>query len=173
MKRSLLPALATAVALSATAAGAHSQPQEIERVAGRVTLLRDEWGTPHVYAAREADGYFGWGYAMAEDRLHNLLWRYIAAEGRLSETFGPAAPARYLGALDFPASNLEADAVHLRFMAPEHGRAGYSRLEPQLRANYAAFAAGIERFMANHPDRVPEWAPKRIDPVGQAVAHAG
>lgn len=137
---------------------------KIERVDGRVTLLRDEWGTPHVYAQREEDGYFGWGYAMAQDRLLNLLWRYVAAQGRLAETFGADLPARYLGALDFPASNLEADAVHLRFMTPENGAAGFKRLDPQLRANYSAFARGIERFMADYPAKVPEWAPKKIEP---------
>ena len=136
----------------------------IERAAGKVTLIRDEWGTPHVFAKREEDGYFGWGYAMAQDRLPNLLWRYIAAKGRLAETFGADLPARYLGALDFPASNLEADAVHLRFMTPENGVAGFKRLDPQLRANYSAFAAGIERFMADNPAKVPAWAPKKIEP---------
>ncbi len=32
-----------------------------EGVAGKAVLYRDRWGVPHVYAAREEDGYFGLG----------------------------------------------------------------------------------------------------------------
>jgi len=34
-----------------------------------VELLRDSWGTPHIFATTETDGFFGLGYAAAEDRL--------------------------------------------------------------------------------------------------------
>ena len=51
------PAL-SADALSAAAAA--------EGVAGKAVLYRDLWGVPHVYAAREEDGYFGLGWAQAE-----------------------------------------------------------------------------------------------------------
>ena len=44
-----------------------------EAVAGRAVLYRDVWGVPHVYAAREEDGYFGLGYAQAEDQVERLL----------------------------------------------------------------------------------------------------
>ena len=36
---------------------------------GRVDLLRDRWGTPHVFAATDAGALYGLGYATAEDRL--------------------------------------------------------------------------------------------------------
>ena len=32
-----------------------------------VEILRDSWGTPHIFAAAEADGFFGLGYAAAEE----------------------------------------------------------------------------------------------------------
>jgi hypothetical protein len=37
--------------------------------AAEVEILRDPWGIPHVFAAAESDGFFGLGYAAAEDRL--------------------------------------------------------------------------------------------------------
>jgi penicillin amidase len=42
-------------------------PLELKQ--GQVTMFRDRWGMAHLYAAREEDGFFGLGYATAEDRL--------------------------------------------------------------------------------------------------------
>jgi acyl-homoserine lactone acylase PvdQ len=28
-----------------------------------VTIYRDDWGVPHIYAAREEEGFYGLGYA--------------------------------------------------------------------------------------------------------------
>ena len=36
-------------------------PRRRRAVAGKAVLYRDQWGVPHVYAAREEDGYFGLG----------------------------------------------------------------------------------------------------------------
>src|SRR5882762_1114279 len=44
---------------------------------GTVTVYRDDWGVPHVYASREEDGFYGLGYAQAEDRLEGILRRYL------------------------------------------------------------------------------------------------
>jgi hypothetical protein len=49
-----------------------------------VELLRDSWGTPHVFAASEADGFFGLGYAAAEDRLLQMELIRRKAAGRLA-----------------------------------------------------------------------------------------
>jgi acyl-homoserine lactone acylase PvdQ len=37
-----------------------------------VTIYRDNWGVPHIYAEREEDGFYGLGYAQAQDRLPGL-----------------------------------------------------------------------------------------------------
>jgi len=41
----------------------------IAAAAPTVELLRDSWGTPHIFATTETDGFFGLGYAAAEDRF--------------------------------------------------------------------------------------------------------
>jgi len=41
----------------------------ITDAAPTVELLRDPWGTPHIFATTEIDGFFGLGYAAAQDRL--------------------------------------------------------------------------------------------------------
>jgi len=55
----------------------------------RATIIRDEYGVPHVFADTKADLAFGAGYAMAQDRLWQADVLRRAATGRLAE-FGLA-----------------------------------------------------------------------------------
>jgi penicillin amidase len=67
--------------------------QESQRVAGlqgRVSIGRDRWGIPHVQADSDADLFFGFGYATAQDRLFQLDFLRRKAYGRLAEILGPA-----------------------------------------------------------------------------------
>src|ERR1039458_7816945 len=55
-----------------------------------VSVQRDEFGVPHIFADDEVDAYRALGYAQAEDRLFQLdLMRHVAS-GRLAEWFGPS-----------------------------------------------------------------------------------
>ena len=38
-----------------------------------LTLIRDEWGVPHIYAESEDAGYYGLGYAQAQDQGERVL----------------------------------------------------------------------------------------------------
>ena len=40
----------------------------IPRPQRTIELLRDHWGTPHVFADTDADAFYGLGYAAAQDR---------------------------------------------------------------------------------------------------------
>src|SRR5690348_15043049 len=55
------------------AAEADSTTLPATPAAGEVTIYRDDWGVPHIYARREADGYFGLGYAQAQDQVGFIL----------------------------------------------------------------------------------------------------
>src|SRR5512138_3017289 len=66
-------------------------PQEINRYkaqAQRVTIIRDDWGIPHIYGKTDADAVFGLLYAQAEDDFNRVETNYINAMGRLAETEG-------------------------------------------------------------------------------------
>src|SRR3954451_1006618 len=48
------------------------QPADVERTyspRGDVTIVRDNYGVPHIYGATRSGAEFGIGYATAEDRL--------------------------------------------------------------------------------------------------------
>ena len=55
-----------------------------------VTIYRDQFGVPHIFATTEEGVTFGMGYAQAEDRLEELLKQYRRCTGTMAETFGPS-----------------------------------------------------------------------------------
>ncbi len=80
--------------LAARARAALAQTSGTIRVAGLqkpVTVLRDSWGIPHIYAETQADLFFGQGFVAAQDRLWQLeMWRR-AGVGELAAVMGPQA----------------------------------------------------------------------------------
>src|ERR1700684_2614018 len=64
-------------------ARAENSPQK-----GSVTIYRDTWGVPHIYAQTPAEGAYGLGYAQAEDRLDDIYKNFRTGLGRSAEAFG-------------------------------------------------------------------------------------
>jgi penicillin amidase len=56
-----------------------------------IEVLRDTMGIPHVYAANDADAYYGSGYMQAFDRLFQMDLARRRALGTRAEIFGPDA----------------------------------------------------------------------------------
>lgn len=64
---------------------------EVPGLRAEVTVLRDRYGIPQVYAETSADLFFAQGYVQAQDRFWQMdAWRHITA-GRLSELLGKDA----------------------------------------------------------------------------------
>lgn len=114
--------------------------------AARVEILRDEYGVPHIFAPTADAAAFGSGYAQAEDRLEELLRNYRKAEGTMAEAFGKT----------WVFQDYRQRVWRHREIAEEH----YHELDPKLRAICEAFQAGVKKFMRDHPEQVPAWAPK-------------
>ena len=114
--------------------------------AEKVTILRDEFGIPHIFADTPAGAAFGSGYAQAEDRLEEMMRNYRKAEGTMAEAFGE--------------SWFRHDYVQRVFRHRQVAEQHYQELDPRLRATIEAFQAGVRKFMQEHPDQVPAWAPK-------------
>jgi acyl-homoserine lactone acylase PvdQ len=112
----------------------------------RVEILRDEYGVPHIFATTAAGAAFGSGFAQAEDRLEEMLRNYRKAEGTMAEAFGK----------EYLFHDYRQRVWRHRRVAEEH----YKDLDPKLRAICEAFQAGVKKFMREHPEQVPSWAPK-------------
>ncbi|MDZ7880773.1 MAG: penicillin acylase family protein [Saprospiraceae bacterium] len=66
-------------------------PIELNRCAHQakqVTIIRDNWGIPHIYGKTDADAVFGLLYAQCEDDFPRIEMNYIEKLGRLSEIQG-------------------------------------------------------------------------------------
>ncbi len=61
---------------------------------GKVELLRDRWGTPHVFAETDAGAMYGLGYATAEDRGFQMSYTLRIMQGRLAELIGDVKKVR-------------------------------------------------------------------------------
>ncbi len=58
---------------------------------GPVTVLYDDRGVPHIFAANTLDAYRALGYVVARDRLFQIEMQTRAGGGTLTELVGPAA----------------------------------------------------------------------------------
>ena len=56
--------------------------------ANNITIIRDNYGIPHVYGKTDADAVFGLLYAQCEDDFKRVELNYIEKLGRLSEVNG-------------------------------------------------------------------------------------
>ena len=110
-------------------------------VAGEVTVAFDALGEPHIRAASEEDALVVQGYVTAQDRLWQMdaLRRYSA--GDLAEILGPS----------FLETDRESRRLRLRRVAEQ----AYLNLPSADRAALAAYARGVNAFLATHRNNLP------------------
>ena len=60
----------------------------ISNVLDSVTVLKDQWGIPHIEAKNQHDAIFTYGYTIAKDRLFQMDLQRRLARGELSEILG-------------------------------------------------------------------------------------
>jgi acyl-homoserine-lactone acylase len=111
-----------------------------------VTLYRDNFGIPNIFATTDEGAVFGMGYAQAEDRLEELLKQYRRCEGTMAEVFGP--------------EHLRDDFRQRLWRHRAVAEANYPQLPAKVRSILEAYQAGIKQYMKDHPKEVPSWAPE-------------
>ena len=116
-----------------------------------VTVYRDDWGVPHIYAETLPGAAFAAGYSQAEDRLEQLLQNYRLAAGTLAEIAGP--------------SLVDQDYRSRVWQHEEIGREHYNQMDPKLKASCAAFIEGVQKYMDERPAEVPKSAPRSSNPI--------
>ena len=55
----------------------------------QVRIARDEYGVPHIYADDIYGLYYGYGYAIAQDRLFQLEMARRSTQGTVAAALGP------------------------------------------------------------------------------------
>jgi penicillin amidase len=55
---------------------------------GKIEILRDQWGIPHVFSETDAGALYGLGYFTAEERGFQMTYGLRIIQGRLAEVIG-------------------------------------------------------------------------------------
>ncbi|MCB0838742.1 MAG: penicillin acylase family protein, partial [Bacteroidetes bacterium] len=110
--------------------------------ADRITIIRDDFGVPHVYGKTDADAVFGILYAQCEDDFARVERNYIWAIGRLAEVEGEEA--------------LYSDLRARLFMTKEEAIEHYNNSPDWLKKLCDAYADGINYYLYTHPEVKPQ-----------------
>ena len=117
--------------------------------ADNITIIRDQFGVPHIYGKTDADAVFGMLYAQCEDDFNRVEQNYIWATGRLAEVEGEEA--------------LYSDLRARLFMTEEEAREEYRNSPEWLKELCVAFADGINYYLHTHPEVKPRLL-ERFEP---------
>ncbi len=104
-----------------------------------VEIVRDVRGVPHVYAASDQGAYFGAGYATAEARLSQILWKRLVITGTVARHFGRGANDELL----------ESDRKARLYGWARKAAETFALLEPEIASLYTAYAEGVNAFMTS------------------------
>lgn len=124
-----------------------SQPfskEEVERwekQAKNVTIIRDNWGIPHIYGKSDADAVFGLLYAQCEDDFKRVEMNYIEKLGRMAEVKG--------------VSELYNDLLIKLVIDSADAVKDYNNSPAWLKKLCNAFADGINYYLHKNPGTKP------------------
>jgi len=119
---------------------------------GKIELLRDRWGVPHVFAETDPGAMFGLGYACAEDRAFGMYYNLRIIQGRLAELIGDqkVGVTRRLpqGKNSALRNDIKMRTVGYYRAAQEVAR----NLDPESRTLLQAYSDGVNHYIAAHPN---------------------
>jgi len=106
---------------------------------GKVEVVRDSWGTPHIFAKNNQDLFFALGFVHAQDRLWQMEFTRRAAAGTLAEVLGEEA--------------VEADRFMRRVGLSRNASEQVGSLSKATRLSLEAYSKGVNAYIK----RTPRW----------------
>ena len=98
-----------------------------------ITIVRDRYAVPHILATDDHDAFFGLGFVHAQDRLWQMTMLRRAAQGRLSELFGP--------------ETVPIDTLMRALDLAGHARDAVAQQTPETKAALEAYAEGVNAWL--------------------------
>lgn len=112
-----------------------------EKQAKNITIIRDNWGIPHIYGKTDADAVFGLLYAQCEDDFKRVEINYIEKLGRMAEVKG---------------ENSLYDDLYIRLIIDSaEAVADYKKSPAWLKKLMDAYADGINFYLYKNPQVKP------------------
>lgn len=115
--------------------------QRCSNEAQHVTIIRDNWGIPHIYGKTDADAVFGLLYAQCEDDFNRVEMNYLEKLGRLAEVNGE--------------KDLYGDLLNRIVLDSAGAVNDYNNAPLWLKKLCNAFADGINYYLYKHPTVKP------------------
>jgi acyl-homoserine lactone acylase PvdQ len=112
-----------------------------KQTANNITIMRDNWGIPHVYGKTDADAVFGLLYAQCEDDFKRVEMNYIEKLGRKAEVLGE--------------KELYNDLYVRLIIDSAEAVADYNKAPIWLQQLMNAWADGINYYLYTHPQVKP------------------
>ncbi|MCX7681027.1 MAG: penicillin acylase family protein [Anaerolineae bacterium] len=112
----------------------------VKGLQSEVTVIRDQWGIPHIYASNTHDLFFAQGYVHAQDRFWQMeFWRRIGS-GRLAEILGESA--------------LEDDRFIRTLGWHRTAARELELLDGEAKEILEAYAEGVNAYLSTHKGRL-------------------
>lgn len=116
----------------------------------QTTIIRDNWGIPHIYGKTDADAVFGLMYAQCEENFPQIEKNFLEMLGRLMELktnvfSGPNQASKIYADLMMKLIQDSADAIK-----------DYNNSPVWFQQLLQAHADGINYYLAKHPNVHPE-----------------
>ncbi|MDA0708318.1 MAG: penicillin acylase family protein, partial [Proteobacteria bacterium] len=119
-----------------------SQVAAWEQQANQVTIIRDNWGVPHIYGKTDADAVFGVMYAQAEDDFNRVEVNYMNAMGLLAQAEGE--------------SEIYRDLRMRLFIQEDEMKRLYGEAPEWLKKLMTAYADGLNYYLYKNPQVKPK-----------------
>lgn len=103
-----------------------------------VTIIRDNYGVPHIYGKTDADVVFGLLYAQCEDDFQRVEMNYLEKLGRVSEVKGEGS--------------LYDDLLNQILIDTIATKKDFANSPAWLKALMNAFADGVNYYLYTHPN---------------------
>jgi acyl-homoserine lactone acylase PvdQ len=109
--------------------------------ATQITIIRDNWGIPHIYGKTDADAVFGLMYAQCEDDFKRIEMNYIEKLGRVAELRGM--------------ESLYSDLYIRLIIDSAEAVADFQKSPAWLKKILQAYADGINYYLHKNPSVKP------------------
>ncbi|MEY5098048.1 MAG: hypothetical protein RJA36_767 [Pseudomonadota bacterium] len=148
----MLTASGLALSLLAPLTAVAKEPPAKSLRSGQVRILRDAHGMPHVYASTTSDLFYGYGYAVAQDRLFQMEMARRSTQGKVAAVLGEKFVA-------FDRS------IRGNF-SPERIQAQLDALPRAERDILGGYAAGMNAWIAQVRREPAKLMPKQFTELG-------
>lgn len=116
-----------------------------------VEVVRDEWGTVHIYAENELDLFFAQGFTVAQDRMWQMEMFRRAPSGRMAEVVGK--------------QGLFMDTFNRNMRMRQMAELIWEQMDEESRIILQSYTDGINAYLEEHKNALPiEYKIMRLKP---------